>query len=214
LIIPGSGETTELRVALRGIARSDPDFYAAAVLAKVAQHRWEALVPDLNKRPTFVRSESHMLPGMFIIGASIPSQTVADTLASVKKTLEELSSTPVSPVEIDRARTEVLAELSSLLSKQDAQSDNWLDQDTYRITETRTPTDLVTSLTPADLQRLAARLFNNPAATVVLGDTQQLKSALQGRVPFEVVGESAPAIASPAKPPVATPKPAPSATPW
>lgn len=215
LIIPGSGETTELRVAVRGVARSDPDFYAAAVLAKLAQHRWETLAPDLNKRPAFARSESHILPGMFIMGASIPSQTVAETLASAKKTLEGLASTPVSPAELDRARSEVLSELSSLLSKPDAQSDNWLDQDTYRLSETRTPFDLVSSLTPADLQRLAARLFNNPAATVVLGDTQQLKAALQGRAPFEVVGEIAPPIASPPKPPpTATPKPAPSATPW
>ena len=145
LVIPGSGETTELRIALRGVARSDPDYYAATVLAKLAQHRWEALVPDLNKRPAFARSESHILPGMFVMGASIPSQTVADALAAAKKTLEGLSPTPVSPAEIDRARSEVLAELNSVLSKPDAQSDNWLDQDTYRLSETQSPSAIVSS---------------------------------------------------------------------
>lgn len=213
LVISGGAETTELRLAVRGVARSDPDYYAASVLAKLAQHRWEALVTDLNKRPSFVRSESHILPGMFVMGASIPSQTVADALASAKKTLEALAATAVSPTEMDRARNEVLTELNSVLSKPDAQSENWLDQDTYRISETQPPSAIISSLTPADVQRLAARLFNNPVATVVLGDTQQLKSTLQGHVPFEVLGEVPPPTKPPTPPPGATPKPTPSATP-
>ena len=213
LIVSGGAETTELRIAVRGVARSDPDYYSASVLAKLAQHRWEALVPDLNKRPSFARSESHILPGMFVMGASIPSQTVADALASAKKTFEALAAAAVSPTEMDRARNEVLTELSSVLSKPDSQSENWLDQDTYRISETQAPTVIINSLTPADVQRLAARLFNNPMATVVLGDSQQLKSALQGRVPFEVLGEGPPPTKPPTAPPAATPKPTPSATP-
>ncbi len=213
LIVAGGAETTELRIAVRGVARSDPDYYSASVLAKLVQHRWEALVPDLNKRPAFARSESHILPGMFVMGASIPSQTVADALTSAKKALEALAATAVSPTEMDRARNEVLTELNGVLSKPDFQSENWLDQDTYRISETQSPTAIINSLTPADVQRLAARLFTNSMATVVLGDTQQLKSALQGRAPFEVLGEVPPPTKPPTTSPAATPKPTPSATP-
>jgi len=202
LLITGSGDTAELRLAMRGVARSDPDYYAAAVLAKLTQHRWESLMPELTKRPTFARSESHFLPGMFVIGSAVNIQNVPEALAAAKKTIEGLAVASVPPAEMDRARNEVLAELNSVLSKPDAPSDAWLDSDTYRLTETRAPATIIGGLTPADIQRLAARLFNTGVATVILGDTQQLKTALQGRIPFEVLGEVAP---PPPKP--STPKP-------
>jgi predicted Zn-dependent peptidase len=203
LVITGSGDAAELRLAFRGVARSDPDYYPALVLAKLTQHRWESLMPELTKRPTFARSESHFLPGMFVIGSAVNSADVADALATAKKTVEGLSSTIVSPAEIDRARNEVLTELNSMLSKPDAPSEALLDSDTYRLTDTQNPSSIITAVTPADIQRLAARLFNTPVATVVLGDTQQLKAALQGRVPFEVLGE----VAVPPKPKPTPPKP-------
>jgi zinc protease len=203
LVITGTGDTAELRLAVRGVARSDPDYYAAAVLAKLTQHRWESLIPELTKRPTFARSESHFLPGMFVIGSAVSTQNVPDALAAAKKTVDGLAAAMVSPAEIDRARSEVLTELNSVLSKPDAPSDAWLDSDTYRLTETRAPSTIVSGVTPADIQRLAARLFNTPVATVVLGDTQQLKTALQGRIPFEVLGE----MRVPPKPKPTPPKP-------
>jgi zinc protease len=210
LVISGAGDTAELRIAVRGVARSDPDYYAATVLAKLAQHRWEALMPNLAKGPTFGRSESHFLPGMFVMGTSVVPQAVADAIASAKKTMEGLATLAVTPAEMDRARSEVLAELNSVLSKPDALSDSWLDQDTYHLSEAQpSPAAVINSLTPADLQRLASRILNGSSATVVLGDTQQLKIALATRVSFEVLGEVAP----PAKLPVTTPKAAPSPTP-
>jgi predicted Zn-dependent peptidase len=124
--------------------------------------------------------------------------------------MEGLAATPVPPAEMDRARSEALTELNSLLSKPDASSDAWLDQDTYRLSESLpSPISVVNALTPLDLQRIAARLFNGPAAIVVLGETQQLKTAMQARVPFEVFGEVAP----PAKLPVTAPKTVPKPTP-
>ena len=210
LVIAGTGDAAELRLAVRGVSRSDPDYYAASVLAKLAQHRWETLMPELAKRPTFVRSESHVLPGMFMIGTSVVPQSVADAIASAKKTLEGLAAAAVTPAEMDRARNEVLTEMNSLLSKPDAQSDKWLDQDTYRLSEALpSPTSVVNSLTPADVQRLAARTLNGAAAIVVLGDPEQLKTALQSRLTFEVLGE----VTAPPKPPAATPKASPSPSP-
>lgn len=210
LVIAGTGDGAELRLAVRGVSRSDPDYYAASVLAKLAQHRWETLMPELAKRATFGRSESHVLPGLFMIGTSVVPQSVADAIGSAKKTLEGLAAAAVTPAEMDRARNEVLTEMNSLLSKPDAQSDSWLDQDTYRLSEALpSPTSVVNSLTPADVQRLAARILKGAAAIVVLGDPEQLKTALQSRVAFEVLGEVAP----PPKPPAATPKPSPSPSP-
>jgi predicted Zn-dependent peptidase len=137
------------------------------------------------------------------MGGSINSQAVPDAIASAKKTFESLATTPVSPAEMDRARNEVMSELQSILSKPDTLSEGWLDQDTYRLSETKSPTLVVGGLTPADIQRLAARLLNSSMATVVLGDSQQLKAALRGRVQFEVLGEvtdSSKPASTPAKP--------------
>ena len=203
LVISGAADSAELRIAVRGVARSDPDYYGAQLLAKLAHHRWETLTPALAQRPAFARSESYFLPGLFVMGASINSQAVPDALASAKKTFEGLATSPVSPAEMDRARNEVLTELNSLLSKPDALSESWLDQDTYRLSDTKSPTSVVNSVTPADLQRLAARLFSNSIATIVIGDSQQLKTALKGRVQFEVLGEvidSSKPQSSPTKP--------------
>jgi hypothetical protein len=56
--------------------------------------------------------------------------------------------------------------------------------------------------TPADVQRLASKLLKTaPMATIVTGDTGQMKSALQGRAQFEILGEVAPTV-KPANPSV------------
>lgn len=210
LVISGTGDTAELRLAVRGVARSDPDYYAANLLAKLVQHRWETLMPELTKRPTFARSESHFLPGMFVLGASVAPQSIPDAIAAAKKSMESLATSAVTPSEMDRARNEVLTELNSLLSKPDSLSDTWLDQDTYRLSDAQpAPPAVVSSITPADVQRLAARLLNGPAATVVLGDPQQLKTALQTRVPFEVFGEIAAPVTIPPTPSKAAARPTP-----
>lgn len=210
LVVSGTGDTAELRLAVRGIARSDPDYYAASILAKLVQHRWETLMPELTKRPTFARSESHFLPGMFVLGASVAPQSIPDAITAAKKSMESLATAPVTPSEMDRARNEVLTELNALLSKPDALSDSWLDQDTYHLSDAqRSPAAVVNSITPADVQRLAARLLNGPVATVVLGDAQQLKTALQAKVPFEVFGEIAPPITAAPTPPKAATRPTP-----
>jgi hypothetical protein len=61
---------------------------------------------------------------------------------------------------------------------------------------------LLKAVTASDLQRVANRLFKTSAiASVVAGESLQLKPALQGRLEYEVFGE----IAAPA--PSLSPKP-------
>jgi hypothetical protein len=63
---------------------------------------------------------------------------------------------------------------------------------------------MLRSVTAADVQRVAGRLFKEGAiASVVAGETAPLKAALQGHIQFEVLGEitaPAPAPKTPAKP--------------
>jgi predicted Zn-dependent peptidase len=210
LIVNVPGPTAEIRLAVRGVARSDADFAAASVLARVAQHRWQAMVPELANQPVFARSDAYVLPGMFVMGASVSTDKAADALVNAKKVLELLVNTPVTVAELDRAKTEVVNEAVSG-TKAEALPDPWLDADTYALREVQDVPALLKAVIPTDIQRVAKRLFRNPpsVASVVVGEEAPLKTALQGRVPFEVLGEvSAPA--APAKTPT---KPASNANP-
>ncbi len=204
LVIAGPAPTTELRLAVRGVARSDPDFGAAVVLAKIAQHRWETQDPALTQKPIFVRSETHVLPGMFVMGATVNNEAVVATLASAKKVLDSLVTSPPTNTEIEQAKSQMVVELLGVLSKPDGLIESWLDVDTYKLPSTNDQLTALHSLTVPAVQAAARRLFKDPAlATLAVGDPQQLKTALQGHVQFEVLGE----VTAPAPPPKPAAKP-------
>jgi predicted Zn-dependent peptidase len=189
---------------MRGVSRTDPDFYPAKVLAKLAEQRWQGLTPELVKQPVFARSDSHALPGSFVMGATVNAQSAADSVANARKVMESLITTAATADELDRAKTEAINEVSGTLAKPEAAPDPWLDLDTYHLSATQDQVAMLRAVTPQDIQRVAGRLFKDAAvATVIAGDPLQLKAALQGRLQFEVLGE----VATP------TPAPKPAATP-
>ena len=204
LIVNVPGPAAEVRLATRGVSRTDPDYFPAKVLAKIAEQRWQGLTPELVKQPVFARSESYSLPGVFVMGASINAQSAADALANARKVMESLMTTPATAAELDRARTEALGEVSGLLSKPESFPDPWLDLDTYHLSALQDQIALLKAVTAQDVQRIATRLFKDPSvASVITGETTPLKAALQGRFQYEVMGEMATPAPSP-KPP-ATP---------
>jgi len=196
--IPGPG--VELRLAARGVSRTDTDYPIATVLARVAQLRWQASTPELSKQPVFVRSAAYVLPGDFVMGATVNELTAADSLANAKKVIESLKTTAATPDEIERAKNEAIGDAMTMNAKPDALADPWLDADTYRLSAPQDQITLLRNVTPADVQRVANRLFNKTIVSVVAGESAPLKAALQGRYQYEVLGE----IAAPApsqKPP-------------
>src|SRR5690349_2378132 len=200
LIVNVPGPTVELRLAARGVSRSDTDYPIAMVLARVAQHRWQAMSPELAKQPVFVRSDAYVLPGALVMGAAVTELTVADSLAKARKVIESLMTTPATPDELERAKTELIGEAMTLQAKPDALADPWLDMDTYRLSAPQDQMALLRAVTPADVQRVAQRLFNKTIVSVVAGESAPLKAALQGRYQFEVLGEIAAPVPS-QKPP-------------
>lgn len=205
LIVNVPGPTTEVRLAVRGLSRSDVDFAAATVLARLAQHRWQATAPELAKLPVFARSDGYVLPGQFVMGTAVATDKTADALASAKKVVDSLVNTPATATELDRAKAEVVNEAIVAATKSDAVPDPWLDLDTYRLKALQDQAALLRAVTTADVQRVAARLFKEPAAvaSVLVGEATPLKTALQGRIQYEVLGEIAappPAPKTPAKP--------------
>jgi zinc protease len=201
LLVNVPSSTAEIRLAWRGVARPDPDFYAAQVLARVAQDRWRGTSPELASKPLFVKSESYVLPGIIIMGNAVNQKETVDSIATAKKVVESFTTTPVTAPEVQRARQELLTEENPGLSKIESEPDSWLDMDTYSLKSVPDRTAAIQAVSPGDVQRVATRLFKDaPVATVVVGDAQQLKPQLQGRMQFEVLGE-VPAKIPTTKPP-------------
>ena len=126
--------SVEVRLAARGVSRSDSDFHAATVLARLAQHRWQATAPELATQPVFVKSDAYVLPGVFMMGATVNTQNAADSVTNARKALDSLVNTPATAAELDRAKNEVVNEAVAMLTKPENAPDPWLDMDTYRLT--------------------------------------------------------------------------------
>src|ERR1700752_433114 len=200
LIVNVPGPTVELRLAARGVSRSDTDFATATILARIAQNRFQATSPALAKQPVFARNDSFVLPGAFVLGAAVNEMTIADSLANARKVIESLMSMAPTPEELERAKTDVINERTPIITKPDALPDPWLDADTYRFSTPQDQIVLLRSVTSSEVQRVANRLFNKTVVSVVAGETAPLKAALQGRYQVEVLGEMPPPAPSP-KPP-------------
>lgn len=171
---------TEIRLATRGVARSDPDFPAASLLASIVKSRWQTLQPEPAKNAVFARLDGHSLPGMFVIGASVDSTAAAKTLDNARAVIKSLMETSISAVELLDAKTAFNS--SGLSTRQDtaeALANSWLDIHTYGLPAISEQRRLSDALTAADLQRVAVRLFRNtPSASVAVGNSEQLKTLL------------------------------------
>jgi predicted Zn-dependent peptidase len=189
--LPGT-ESVEIRLAARGLARSDKDSTAASLLALAARDLWQSQQPELSKTGFFVRHEAHQLPGMFVMGASVPAADAADALAKARNVLNTLMKSAVPPSLLERIRNEAIAELSKQLERPEQLADLWLDADTYQLASFDERLSQLKNVTAADLVRTANRLFKDAAiVSVAAGSASKLKANLGSTGKVEVLGEAA-----------------------
>ena len=207
LINTPADESAEIRLAVRGLARSDRDALAADLLAPVAQYRWEKLVPELARNPVHVRHQTHVLPGIFVMGAAVNSALATRTLKAAHEVLQSLAGGPISAAELDSAKRDALATTNERLAKPEGQATAWSDIDTYKLPSIVEQRQLLNNISTADLQRTASRLFRDTTvAAVVVGNSELLKTDLERALQIEILGEVAPkGETSPAKEPVGQP---------
>lgn len=173
--------TAEIRLAVRGLARADVDALSAELLALIARSRWQAAMPELSN--VSVRHEAHLLPGMFVFSATAPQASASKAVAAAQDIMRKLSQATPSADEFERARTMLNAQLSQQLSQPAGLAEAWLDMDTFKSPRPNTVSTLITRYTPADVQRVATRLFKDaPAATIVVGNSEQLKAQFPANV--------------------------------
>jgi zinc protease len=188
--LPGT-EAVEIRLAARGLARSDKDAAAATLLALAARDLWQTQQPELGKTGFFVRHEAHQLPGMFVMGASVPVAAAANTLAKAREVLNTLMKSGLPPEHLERIRSEAIAELTKQVERPEGLADLWLDADTYQLASFDEQLRQLKSITSADLARTANKLFKGaPVVSVAAGAASRLKADLGGAGKIEVLSEA------------------------
>lgn len=202
---PGSSET-EVRLSLRGLARTDRDAPAAQLLASVVRERWINALPELKDRAAFVRHDAYRNGGVFRLGASVRSAAeAAKALESARAILRDLAANAPTAAELESAKRAFAASTGAGAQNVEALAVSWLDEHSYSAKAATVPemAHAAGAFTPAETQRVAARLFlHTPSATVAIGEAAQLKTELARVGAVEIFGESA------AKP-EATPPPKP-----
>ncbi len=188
-------QSVEIRLAVRGFARQDPDAAAATLLAIVARQRWEKLLPDLARSPVFVRRDAFALPGMFVMGATVDNLLAGKTLATAREVMKSLASTPVTAAELEPAKQEAVTLASKELAKPDGLADAWLDIETYKLPSITEQARALSAMSPENLRRAAARLAEKPAfATVVVGNSELVKTQIEQLGKVEIMGERDPKL--------------------
>ncbi|MBC8028859.1 MAG: insulinase family protein [Pyrinomonadaceae bacterium] len=194
LVINGpADQSVEIRLAVRGFARSDPDATAATLLASVARQRWEKLLPELTRGPVFVRRDAFALPGMFVMGATVDNLLAGKALATARGVVKSLASAPVTSAELEQAKSEVTVAANKERAKPDGLAEAWLDIEAYKLPSIEEQTRALTAISPDDLRRVAARLVDERGiASVVLGNSELLKTQIEQLGKVEVMGEMEP----------------------
>jgi zinc protease len=190
-------QSVEIRLAVRGLARRDPDVTAATLLTIVTRQRWERLLPELSRSPVFVRHETFTLPGMFVMGSTVDNLLAGKALATAQEVIKSLTTSPVTATELEEARTEAIASLNKELAKPDGIAQAWLDMDTYGLPAISEQVRAVSVVSQNDLQRAATRLFRDAAfASVVVGNSELVKTQIERYVKVELMGELNPKTGS------------------
>jgi predicted Zn-dependent peptidase len=186
-------DSVEIRLASRGLARSDRSAATADVLGNVVRSRWEQALPELARSPVFVRHESRQMPGIFVMGATVKSALAARSLSAARDILKKAMDSPATGLELEQAKREALVVFEKALSKPDGMADEWLDLDTYKLKSVSDEKRALESVSAADLQRVARQLFGNGlVASIAVGKADQLKSELERENTVEVLGVVAP----------------------
>lgn len=205
LINAPSDQSVEVRLAVRGLSRSDPDAAAAGLLASVARQRWEKQLPDIARSPIFVRADAFVLPGMFVMGATVDNLLAGKALSAARDVLRSLASTPVTAAELDQARNEVVSAVNKDRSKPDGIAAAWLEIEGYQLPSIDEQMRALNAVSSEDLRRVAGRLVDERGvASVVVGNSELVKTQLEKIGKVEVMGEAQPAVE---KPPSTKPTP-------
>ncbi len=149
-----SDERSELRMAFRGVARNDKDFWTAATLARILGKRFESPA----------RQTPNLLPGMFMLNISATNVKIGPPYETGIRIVSDAMLKP--PIKIEE-----LTEAKSFVMNEEAGknlAEKWLDADTYKIASMQTDALAAQNVTLADVQQMAEKMRQKPMATVLV----------------------------------------------
>lgn len=141
---------SEMRVAFRGIARNDKDFWTSSVLTNILRKRHNGEV----------RQESRLLPGMLLLSVSAHNVALPQTNKTI---VDSYFNSPIKDSEFIAAKNELLNEIS----KKDM-AEMWLDIDTYKLDSVKADLQTAQNTTAADVNKLIERFKKEPVVTVLM----------------------------------------------
>ena len=158
--------SSEIRFAMRGLARNDKDFYALELLETILQNRIK--MREGNK--AFARQNTNFLPGFIVLG-------VSDWNVGTIKRDGNMISLPVGMDTYqdyflkDTIKTEEFENakksLTDNFSKLNVQ-DYWLDSHTYKFVSVKNDFENYRKVNQTDVQKLLEKLQKKAVASVLL----------------------------------------------
>jgi zinc protease len=190
LVNAPADQSVEVRLAVRGFSRQDADTPATALLTILARQRWEKLLPELAHSPVFVRHDAFALPGMFVMGASVDNLLAGKTLATAREVMQSLAGSPVAAAELEQAKSQASAVVNKGFATPDGIAEAWLDADTYSLSSVADQLRALNAVSSSDVQRAATRLLHEgAAASVVVGNSEVVKTQIERYGKVEIMGE-------------------------
>jgi predicted Zn-dependent peptidase len=174
-------ENSEVRYAMRGLARNDKDFAVSNILIKIMQNRLRKEFSKENQIEAFVRQNSNLLPGLIIVGISnLPFDAESQLSEKPPKThmiifkdenlAAILASEKISTEEFQKAKNEAVTEMN-----QKNPADLWLDVDTFRLFTIKDELQKINNVAVTDVQKMAERLTKEPTVTVLTVKSKDVK---------------------------------------
>lgn len=152
-----SENSSEIRFAMRGLARKDKDFYASKILSDIYFNRLKEKIPASNRNSVSVEYDEHILPGIIIYGVSGLN---AD---ENKNLMVDVLNKPISADEFSRSKTLIAGKYVV-----GNQADLWLDSDTYKLAAPSEEAKKANAVTLADVNRIADQMKTQPLVSVLV----------------------------------------------
>lgn len=164
-------KTSEIRFAMRGLARSNTDFYASQILASILQNR----LRSREGKTAFVHQSSNVLPGLIMLGVS------EWNVSSIKRVGNQIAL----PAEMNSYQNNFLKDAvkaeefekgkAALAEKFNNPNllDYWLDAETYKLVSVKDDWQKYQNVSVNDVQRVLENLQKSPVAAVLLISTEK-----------------------------------------
>jgi len=138
-------------------------------MARTPNDAAEGAVRSKEGENSFVRLNTHLLPGLVVFGFS-DWKTDAIKIEGDSLALPEINDyqnnylqNAVAQTEFDRAKSEFSAELNRIKTE-----DFWLDAETYKLAPVKTEWQNAQKVTLADVQRVLEKIKKEPVASVLV----------------------------------------------